>query len=67
MDEVERFVKDGTPNMKERKRKDKSAEPALLLFGNDVLAQDIVDAIKAESRRQVETGKVGRRMARFET
>lgn len=46
--------------MSERKRKDKSAKPALLLFGNDVTAQDVVDAIKAESRRQLDTSDIGR-------
>jgi hypothetical protein len=39
-----------------------SAKPAPLLFGKDVLAQDIVDAIKAESKCQLETGRIGRRM-----
>jgi hypothetical protein len=59
----ERSAKDRTPNVKEkRKGKDKSAMPALLLFGNDVSADDIVDAIRAESRRQVAAGKTGRRL-----
>jgi hypothetical protein len=47
-----------------RKSKDESAKPALLLFGNDVSAEDIVNVIQAESRRQVATGETGRRLLR---
>jgi hypothetical protein len=54
----------GTPNVKvKRKGKDETVKPALLLFGKDVSAQDIADAINAESKRQLETGSIGRRMA----
>jgi hypothetical protein len=42
--------------------REEPATPALLLFGKDVSADDIVDAIRAESRRQVAAGNVGRRM-----
>jgi hypothetical protein len=38
------------------------ARPALLLFGNDVSTEDIVDAINAERKRQLETGDIGRRV-----
>jgi hypothetical protein len=42
------------------------AKPALLLFGKDVSADEIVTALKAESKRQLETGEFGRRMVRIE-
>jgi hypothetical protein len=51
--------------MNDRRAKDKTAKPALLLFGNEVTAQDVVDAIKAESRRQLDTGNIGRRIVRI--
>jgi hypothetical protein len=52
--------------MKEkRQEKGKGAKPALLLFGNDASAQDIVDAIKAESIRQRNTSDIGRRIVRI--
>jgi hypothetical protein len=43
-----------------------SAKRALLLFGNDISAEDVVAAIKAESRRQMEAGDHGRRMTRID-
>jgi hypothetical protein len=40
MSDMERFLRDGTANIKEKPRnKGKNAKPALLLFGNDVSAQ----------------------------
>lgn len=50
-------------SMKEKHRsKGEGAKPALLLFGKDVSAQGIIEAIKAESRRQLESCDIGRRM-----
>ena len=47
------------------KLEDEGAKPALLLFGKDVSAEDIAAAINAESKRQLETGDIGRRMVRM--
>jgi len=52
--------------MSDRRGNDKAAKPALLFFGNDVTAQDVVNAIKAESRRQLDSGTIGRRILRIE-
>jgi hypothetical protein len=52
-------------NLGERVSKDDGVKPALLLFGNDVSAEDIVEAINAERKRQLETGDIGRRMVRM--
>lgn len=43
-------------------KKEQVAKPALLLFGKDVSVEDIVEAINAERKRQLETGDNGRRM-----
>lgn len=65
-DKEQSVKKSETPNTKQkRKNKGERAKPALLLFGKDVSAEDIVAAIKAESKRQLEAGDSGRRMPRI--
>jgi hypothetical protein len=61
MSRRDRSTKTDTPN-----NKHEATKPALLLFGKDVPAQQIVDAIVDESKRQLKTGDIGRRMVRIE-
>jgi hypothetical protein len=56
------FWLNGEANRREQGLPGHLDELALLLFDKDVSAQDIADAINAESKRQPENGHFGRRM-----